>query len=164
MKKFLIATAAISAAMLSSCSMNFPKTRAEFTGHPDIKKAIYMVPRNLDAVVASLDKQAKSCIVSESVETRMGGGGLSTSRTRYNMTVRKTSASRGELTYRQSSNDTIGQPEGGFSMFAADLEVQGAKSTKVTFYHGPLQSTLINAVKEWSKGNADSCHGYGRKS
>ena len=80
------------------------------------------------------------------------------------MTVRKTSAGQGELTYRQSSNDTIGQPEGGFFMFAADLEAQGAKSTQVTFYHGLLQTTLINAVKEWSKGNSDSCHGYGRKS
>ena len=72
MKKVLIAAA--SAAMLSSCSMNFPKTRAGFTGHPQIQKQSYTVPRNLDAVVASLDKQAKSCIVSESVETRMGEG------------------------------------------------------------------------------------------
>jgi hypothetical protein len=36
--------------MLSSCSMNIPKTRAEFTGHPDIQKQSYTVPRNLDAV------------------------------------------------------------------------------------------------------------------
>jgi hypothetical protein len=126
MKNVLIATIATSAAMLSSCSMDFPKTRAEFTEHPRIQKETYTVPRKLDAVITSLDKQARSCIISESVETRMGGGGLSTSRTRYNMTVRKTSASRGELTYRQSSNDTIGQPEGGFFMLAADLQARHA--------------------------------------
>ncbi len=54
------------------------------------------------------------------------------------------------------------QPEGGFFRFAADLEAQGAKATKVTLYHGPFSSTLIGAVTEWTKGNTDSCHGYGR--
>jgi hypothetical protein len=32
----------------------------------------------------------------------------------------------------------------------------------VTLYHGYMQATLINAIKEWSKGNTDSCHGYGK--
>ena len=162
MKKVLVAIAAISAAMLSSCSMNFPKTRAEFTGHPQIRKQSYTVSRNLNAVVASLDKQAKHCVNGVSVETRMGGGGLSTSRDVYLMTVAKTSPSRAELTYRLGSSNMAFQPEGGFFRFAADLEAQGAKATKVTLYHGPLSDTLINAVTEWSKGNDNSCHGYGR--
>ncbi len=162
MKKVLIATAAVSAAMLSSCSMNVPKTRAEFTGHPDIQKRSYTVPRNLDAVVASLDKQAKHCVNGESVETRMGGGGLSTSRDVYVMTVAKTSPRRAELTYRFGSSSMAFQPEGGFFRFAADLEAQGAKATKVTLYHGPFSGTLISAVTEWTKGNTDSCQGYGR--
>ncbi len=164
MKKLLMATAAVSAAMLSSCSMDFPKTRAEFTGHPRIQKDTYTLTRSLDAVVASLDKQAKSCINGESVQTRSGGAGVSTSRSAYLMTVKKTSASRGELTYRQASNDMLGQPEGGFFMLAADLQAQGPRSTQVTLYHGSMQQTLINAVKEWSKGNDNACHGYGRSS
>jgi hypothetical protein len=165
MKKLtLIATAAVSVAVLSACSMNFPKTRAEFTSHPDIQKDVYVVPRNLDAVVASLDKQANYCVNRESVQTRMSGAQVSTSRDVYLMTVAKTSSTRAELTYRQGSNNTIGQPEGGFFRFAADLEAQGAKSTKVTLYHGSFrQGTLVNAVKEWSKGNTNSCQGYGGK-
>jgi hypothetical protein len=161
MKTNPIVIAAVSAVMLSSCSMDFPKTRAEFTDHPQIQKDTYTVPRNLDAVVASLDKQAKRCVNGETVETRMGGGGLSTSRDLYMMTLAKTSPSRAELTYRQASNNMAFQPEGGFFRLAANLEAQGGKSTKVTIYHGPLQKTLINAVKEWSKGNDHSCHGYG---
>ena len=163
MKKALIAAAAVSAAALSSCSLNYPKTRAEFTGHPDIQKETYTVSRNLDAVVASLDKQAKTCVNGESVQTRMSGSMVTTSRDMYLMTVAKTSSSRGELTYRQGSNNTIGEPDGGMFMFAADLEAQGAKSTKLTLYHGYMQGTLINAIKEWSKGNTDTCQGYGKK-
>src|SRR5258705_2876231 len=135
-KTLLAGTAVASTVVLASCSLNYPKTRAEFTGHPDIHKQTYTAPRKLDAVVASLDRQAKSCVNGESVQTRMSGSMVTTSRDVYLMTVAKTSSSRGELTYRQGSNNTIGQPDGGMFMFAADLEAQGAKSTKVTLYHG----------------------------
>ena len=110
------------------------------------------MPRNLNTVVTSLDKQAKHCVNGVSVETRMGEGGLSTSRDVYLMTVAKTSPSKAELTYRLGSSNMAFQPEGGFFRFAADLEAQGAKSTKVTLYHGSLQNALINAIKEWSTG------------
>lgn len=55
-----------------------------------------------------------------------------------------------------------GAPYRAAGRFAADLEAQGPKSTKVTLFHSPyMQRTLINAVTEWSKGNDQSCHGYG---
>jgi hypothetical protein len=60
-----MAAAAATASMLSSCSMEFPQTRAEFTGHPKIHKQTYTVPRGLDAVVASLQKQADHCVNGE---------------------------------------------------------------------------------------------------
>lgn len=164
MKTRAIAIAAVSAAVLASCTMEYPKTRGEFTGNSKIAKTAYTVPRSLDAVVASLGKQAERCVNKEIVEHRMSGASLSTSRDVYMMTVEKKSARRGELTYRQASNNMAFQPKGGFFMFAADLEAQGAKSTKVTLYHSPyMQGTLINAVTEWSKGNDQACHGYGGK-
>jgi hypothetical protein len=143
--------------------MEYPQTRAEFTGHPKIHKQAYTVPRGLDAVVASLQKQADHCVNGETTQTRLGGGMVSTSRDAYLMTIDKVSKNRGQLTYRQASNNMLFQPKGGFFMFAADLEAQGAKSTKITLYHGIMQDTLINAVKEWSKGNTGACHGYGGK-
>jgi len=91
----------------------------------------------------------------------MSGSQLSSSRDVYVMTVDKTSSSRAEMTYRMGGSNMAFQPEGGFFRLAADLEAQGAKATKVTIYHGPLSSTLINAVTEWSKGNTGSCQGYG---
>ena len=161
MKAILLATVVVSATMLSSCSMHYPQTRAEFTGHPDIQKQTYTVPRNLDAVVASLDKQAQQCINGTSTTTRTGGGGMvSTSRDAYFMSVEKTKPGRAELTYRVGGSNMAFQPEGGFFRFAADLEAQGPKATKVTLYHGGLSSSLINAVTEWSKGNTNSCQGY----
>lgn len=146
--------------LLPACG-SMPQTRAEFTGHPDITKQTYAVARKLDAVVASLDKQAKSCI-NGSTRTRSGVGGNSVQNTAQYMTVAKTSATRAELTYRLRDNVTVGQPQGGFFQFAADLRAQGAQSTEVTIYHGIWSETLINAVKEWSKGNDNSCHGYGK--
>lgn len=163
MRMLAMAAAAATASMLSSCSMEFPQTRAEFTGHPKMHKQTYSVPRGLDAVVASLQKQADHCVNGVTTQTRVGAGMVSTSRDAYLMTIDKVSKNRGELTYRQASNNTLFQPKGGFFMFAADLEAQGAKSTKVTLYHGSMQETLINAVKEWSKGNTGACHGYGGK-
>ena len=164
MKLLGIAVAATATAMLSSCAMDFPQTRAEFTGHPKIRKQTYTVPRGLDAVIASLQKQADHCVNGETTQTRVGGGGMvSTSRDAYLMTVDKVSQKRGELTYRQASSNMAFQPKGGFFQLAADMEAQGAKSTKITLYHGPMQDTLINAVKEWSKGNTGACHGYGGK-
>jgi hypothetical protein len=163
MKKVPIAIAAFSAVVLSSCAMDFPQTRAEFTDHPKVHKQTYTVPRKLDAVVASLDKQANRCVNGETIQHRMAGSMVSGSRDAYLMTVEKTSPSRAELTYRQASSNMAFQPKGGFFMLAANLEAQGAKSTKVTLYHGPLQKTLINAVTEWSKGNDQACHGYGGK-
>jgi hypothetical protein len=162
MKTKLIASAAACVAILSSCSMDYPKTRGEFTDHPKISRQTYTVSRSLDAVAASLDKQANRCVNGTITQNRVSGAGVSTSRDAYLMSVEKISAKRAELTYRQASNNMAFQPKGGFFMFAADLEAQGAKSTKVTLYHSPyLQGTLINAVTEWSKGNDSSCHGYG---
>lgn len=164
MKKAMIAAvAAALGAMLSSCAMNAPQTRAEFTAHPQIKKRSYTVSRSLDAVVASLDKQAKRCVDGDHVHTRWSGGHMMTSRDVYLMTVKKTSVSRAELTYRQGSSNMLFQPKGGFFRLAADLEAKGASSAKVTLYHGPWSETLINAVTQWSKGNTDSCYGYGGK-
>src|SRR5918999_5741308 len=125
MKAKLIVLAAASAGMLTSCSMDFPQTRADYTAHPKISKTTYTVPRTVDAVVASLDKQANRCVNGETIQHRASGAGLSTSRDAYLMTVDKISAKRGELTYRQASNNTLFQPKGGFFVFAADLEAQG---------------------------------------
>ena len=164
MKMLAVAVGATAAAMLSSCALEYPKTRAEFTGHPKIHRQSYTVPRGLNAVVASLQKQADHCVNGETTQTTVGGGGMvSTSRDAYLMTVEKVSPKRGELTYRQASNNMAFQPKGGFFMLAADLEAQGARSTKITLYHGIMQGTLINAVKEWSRGNTGACHGYGGK-
>jgi len=163
MKGRLVAFAATTALCACAGMWEAPKSRAEFIAHPQIQKQVYTVPRSLDGVVASLDKQANKCVNGETVQHRMGGGGLSTSRDVYMMNIAKTSPSRAELTYRQASNNMLFQPEGGFFRLAADLEAQGGKATKVALYHGPSSSTLVNAVTEWSKGNTDSCHGYGGK-
>ncbi|SRR6266705_789356 len=161
MKKGLIAATAVSAAMLSACG-DIPQSRAEYTNHPSVVKETYTVPRSLDAVVGSLDKQANACINGMSSQTSVGGGGaVSTSRDAYLMTIEKTAAGRAELTYRQASNNMVGQPKGGFYTFAADLQAKGPRSTQVTLYHAShFLDKLTNAVKEWSKGNDASCHGY----
>jgi len=161
MSKAPVAVAAACIMLLSACG-EMPQTRAEFTNHPKIVKETYTVARSLDAVVTSLDKQANACINGMTGQTSVGGGGaVRTSRDAYLMTIDKTAGGRAELTYRQASNDMIGQPKGGFYSFAADLQANGPRSTQVTLYHGALlQDKLTNAVKEWSKGNDGSCHGY----
>src|SRR4026209_1023727 len=98
MKTKLIAVA-VSAVVLSSCAdmtKMSPQTSAEFKTAPKIQKLTYTVPRRLDAVVASLEKGRK-CVSDESVETRMGGGGMvSTSRDLRYMTLERTSRGRSE--------------------------------------------------------------------
>lgn len=161
MKTTLTAVAAaVSAALLAACAMNIPQTRAEFTAHPQILKDTYTVPRALDAVAASLDQQAKRCI-NEEVRTT-GGRIVGASHDVYYLTVEKTSPRRAEMSYRWMTNNTVGMPKGGFYRLAADLEGQG-KSTKVTIYHGGSQDSFIKAIKEWTRGNTDACHGAGGK-
>lgn len=164
MKKVCVAMLAVASMLtLSSCAMNVPQTRAEFTSHPQINKKTYTVSRSVDAVVVSLNKQAERCVNREYVQTRAGGGGVSTSRDVYLMTVKKISANRAELTYRLGSNNMAFQPQGGFFRLAADIEARSGSATKITLYHGPWSETLINAVTKWSKGDTTSCHGYGGK-
>ena len=161
MKTTLITvTAAAYAVLLAGCAMNIPQTRAEFTAHPQLLKDTYTVSRPLDAVAASLDRQAKRCI-NEEVRTT-GGRIVGASHDAYYLTVEKTSPSRAEMSYRWMTNNTLGMPKGGFYRLAADLEGQG-KSTKITIYHGGSQESFIKAIKEWTKGNTDACHGAGGK-
>jgi hypothetical protein len=151
--------------MLSSCAgmLDFPQTREEFVRHPQIKKESYTVPRNLEAVVASLDK-AKRCVDVESSETRMGAGGtVSTSRDLHYMTVGKISRARAELTYRWAMSNGMMQPKGGYLVLIGDLEANGSNTTKVTLHHGGGRDPLINALKEWSRGKDQSCHGWNGK-
>jgi hypothetical protein len=161
MKTTLVA-AAVSVLTLSACAdlLSMPQTREEFARHPKVKHQSYTVPRNLDAVVASLNK-ARRCVDAEYSQTRMGGGGMvSTSRDLFSVKVGKTSATRGELTYRWVMSNGIMQPKGGYFVLTADLQAQGPNATKVTLHHGDGRDSLINALKEWSKGKDDSCHGY----
>ncbi len=64
--------------------------------HSKVSKTAYTVPRSLDAVVASLGKQADRCVNKETVQHSTSSGGLSTSRDVYMMTVDKVSAKRAE--------------------------------------------------------------------
>jgi hypothetical protein len=159
MKKPLIAAAAAaSVALLAACGST-PQNRREYTKHPGVSKETYTVPRPLDAVIASFNKQAKACVNGES--GHMAGKIVAASRTAREMTVKKTSANQAELTMRMASNNMIGMPEGGYYVYAGDLKAQGA-NTQVTLYHGgSSQEDLTKAVKEWSKGNDKSCHGIG---
>src|SRR4051812_10854646 len=105
MNKALLAAGTACMSMLSACG-GMPQTRAEFTNHPQIVKETYTVPRSLDAVVGSLDKQANACINGMTGQTSVGGGGaVTTSRDAYLMTIDKTAGGRAELTYRQASNN-----------------------------------------------------------
>ena len=152
---------AVAAAMLASCAaMKPPQTRAEFVSHPQITKETYTVPRNLDAVIASLQKRAHDCVNKETV-TQTSASVASRSKSAYHMTVDKVSPKRAELTYQIWDSNMAMQPEGGLYRLAADIEAKGAKATELTLYHGPMSGTLVTAVTEWSKGNTDSCHGYG---
>ncbi|MFN2644847.1 MAG: hypothetical protein ABR570_07650 [Burkholderiales bacterium] len=142
--------------------MKPPQSRVEFTHHPQITKQTYTVARNLDAVVASLQKRANECVNKEQVTQTSASVG-SRSKSAYHMSVDKVSPKRAELTYQIWDSNMALQPEGGLYRLAADIEAKGAKATEVTLYHGPMSGTLVNAVSEWSKGNTDSCHGYGGK-
>lgn len=160
MKTKLIAVA-ISAVMLSSCAdmmKSFPQTTAEFKTAPKIQKLTYTVPRSLSAVVASLEK-ARKCVSDEAVETKMGGGGMvSTSRDlRYMTLERPLAGPRGA--HRWAMSNGLFQPKGGYFRLVGDLEAQGPTTTKVTLHHGGPDE-LINALKEWSRGRDQSCHGY----
>jgi hypothetical protein len=161
MKTNRIAIVAISATMLCSCAaLDIPQTREEFVRHPKVKKESYTVPRNVEAVVASLNK-AKRCVDAEYSQTRMGGSGMvSTSRDLYYVTVGKTSRGHAELSFRWAMSNGIMQPKGGYLILIGDLDAQGPTATKVTLHHGGGREPLINALKEWSKGKDDSCHGY----
>ncbi len=161
MKKFIFAVVAISVTSLTGCSI--PQTRAEYKSNSYTKQQSFSVARKLDVVVASLNKQAQACVNSLNSQTRSGVGSISTSTSMNMMTTTKTSANRAELTYRQKDNTMIGVPEDGLFLFVADLNAQGADSTKVTFYSYGTSDSLVNAVREWAKGNDNSCHGYGGK-
>ena len=147
------------AVLLSGCATYYAHTREDIIAHPRTKQLSFTVPRKLDDVVSSLNKQALACVNKEYSQTRSGVGMLSVSRGVQIMTIKKVSASKAELDYRQLSNNVIGQPEGGILMFAANFESRGPKSTVATFYNG--NEPLKKALQEWGKGNDNSCHGYG---
>lgn len=152
-------TTLLSAILLPGCAGYYPQTREEAIAHPGTKQWSFTVPRKLDDVVASLNKQAVACVNEKYSQTRSGVGMLSVSRSVQTMTIKKVSATRAELDYRQLSNTVIGQPEGGLFLFNANFESRGPKSTVATLYNG--NEPLRKALEEWVKGNDKSCHGYG---
>lgn len=152
----LMATTLLSAILLPGCAGYYPQTREEAIAHPGTKQWSFTVPRKLDDVVASVNKQAAACV---NQTHSQGIGTRSIQRSVQIMTIKKVSASKAELDYRQLSNTAVGQPEGGIFMFNANFESQGPKSTVVTFYNG--NGPLRKAMQEWVKGNDNACHGYG---
>lgn len=160
LKKFLLAVVAIPLVWLTGCA---PQTRAAYIGDTYTKKETFTVPRKLDAVVASLNKQAKTCVNKEGDQMQMLGGHMGVVHIERNLTVTKPSTSRAELTYRVIDSSLGGVPPDGQFMFAADMKVQGSGSTQVTFYNRYTSDTVTNAIREWIKGNDSACLGFGGK-
>jgi len=159
LKKFAVAAvgAGVCAIALTGC-YSMPKNRSEFIHHENIQKTVFTVPRNMDAVIAGVNKRADTCINTGYTQS---GTISSMSRTIQIMSIKKVSPRKAELDYVQRSNNVVGEPEGGMFMIAADFEANGARSTKVILYHGSFQETLLGAVRKWIEGDVSSCHGYG---
>jgi hypothetical protein len=149
-------TTTLLAILLPGCANYYAHTREDVIAHPRTKQWSLTVPRKLDDVVSSLNKQAVACVNKQYSQTRSG---MSVSRSVQIMTIKKVSASKAELDYRQLSNNVIGQPKDGILIFTANFESRGPKSTVATLYNG--NEPLRKALQEWIKGNDNSCHGYG---
>ncbi len=140
----------------AGCSM-IPQSRAEYTSNSSNKQRTFTVPRSLDAVIASLDNRIQVCVN----KIHRSGTIVSPMVSAQYMEIKRVSAGKAELTYRQRTNNGLFEPEGGYFMFAADLDAVGRQSTKVVFYPDYSQEKLMNALKEWASGNHAKCHGYG---
>lgn len=159
---WIAGSAVMGAVVLTGCGAT-PKSRAEFKDFNNDRQVAFTVPRNLDTVVATVNRQASTCVNGVRTQNRMSGSMLSTSREASEIVVTKVSATKAELDYRVRSNNTLFEPEGGQWMLVADYEARGPKSTAVTIYHYPMSDTKANAVRKWSEGDVSACHGFGGK-
>lgn len=76
------------------------------------------------------------------------------------LTIKKVSATSAELDFQERSNNTVGEPKGGFYLFSADMVAKGRQSTAITISHTGYHQDIVAATRKWMEGDVSSCHGY----
>ena len=159
MNKTMWSILAVSVCTVVLIGCTGPKAREEFINQPSFEKQIVIIPRTLDAVVASMSKQLKACGMSGQSQRRSMGTSVIDTKI---MTIKKVSPTKAECEYRYNTSGALGEPKGRMYLYAIDFEAKDTHSTKATFYnYGDYMKDLRNALRKWAEGDVNSCHGYG---
>lgn len=161
--------AALAAAVLSGCTMNYPQTREEFRQQLVASDSrfkfidTYVAKRRFDDVVKSLQANVVQCFDQNVTTTRAQGGITTMNQTdEWRSTVRVVNRNRAEVTTQMMMKGAIvpGKvPPGGMYMTAVDVERLTPTTTKLSYYGSTSSGSKErwDLVKQWSDGKPTPC-------
>lgn len=161
--------AALAAAVLSGCTMNYPQTREEFRQQLVASDSrfkfidTYVAKRRYDDVVKSLQANVVQCFDQNVTTTRAQGGITTMNQTdEWRSTVRVVNRNRAEVTTQMMMKGAIvpGKvPPGGMYMTAVDVERLTPTTTKLSYYGSTSSGSKErwDLVKQWSDGKPTPC-------
>jgi len=161
--------AAMAAAVLSGCAMNYPQTREEFRQQIVASDSrfkfidTYVAKRRFDDVVKSLQANVVQCFDQNVTTTRAQGGMTTMNQTdEWRSSVRVVNRNRAEVTTQMAMKGAIvpGKvPPGGLYMTAVDIERLTASTTKLSYYGSTSSGSKErwDLVKQWSDGKPTPC-------
>src|SRR5215813_7217873 len=160
---------AFTAAVVSSCSTNYPQTREEFrqglvSSDSSFKFVdTYVAKRRFEDVVKSLQQNVASCFNQDVTTTRTQGGITTMNQTdEWRTTVKVVNKNLAELTTQQTMKGAIVPvkvPPGGFYVTAVDIERATATTTKLSYYGSTSSGSKErwDLVRQWSDGKPTPC-------
>jgi len=161
--------AAMAAAVLSGCAMNYPQTREEFRQQIVASDSrfkfidTYVAKRRFDDVVKSLQANVVQCFDQNVTTTRAQGGITTMNQTdEWRSSVRVVNRNRAEVTTQMAMKGAIvpGKvPPGGLYMTAVDIERLTPSTTKLSYYGSTSSGSKErwDLVKQWSDGKPTPC-------
>lgn len=177
MKMTLLAGMCVAVISISGCG-TYPQTREAFVDASVNYQGMmssWMVNEtdelavSYEGAIKNMESQMRACIATGTQTSMMIGNGGSmgmAGATRLtqqnNPSFAKIDDNHAELTIQQYHSSTMGQPEGGFYILAADLTRRENNQTRLDVYSSKNYRPLIDAVKEWAKGSTQ-CHGVSGK-
>lgn len=137
-----------------------PQTRREFVdavkqgGHSSVRTESYVVSRDLNAVVASLERRADQCLARSIDCSGMVGGSVEVSGATYLPTINRVSTDHVEFTL-QLENHPSGTgkvPPGGLYVLAEDLSSDGGGTRVDAYVPSAGFDDVVEAIRDWIEG------------
>ena len=164
-----VTVVAVTAVVLSGCSMHYPQTREEFrqgivSSDSSFKFVdTYVAKRRFEDVVKSLTQNVDACFNQDVTTTRTQGGITTMNQTdEWRTTVKVIDRNRAEVTTQMTMKGAIVPvkvPPGGFYVTAVDIERLTPSTTKLSYYGSTTSGSKErwDLVKQWSDGKPTPC-------